>query len=149
MHLIDHLVGRSSIVPRSLCCGEVDPGSDSPRRISPRSCIINSASHIIITIYNTPRSYMSRPHVILVVAIILITCRDPLLRLSALFPGVLRLALQLLSPRWSHGFRSEGRRTDPPWLGFTVWLFSGSSFKVVIANCIREPFIYVLAEFVR
>ena len=60
------------------CRGEVDPGADSPRNISPCSSLINSASHIITEIYCTPRSYMLRPYVILIVAIIIITCRDPL-----------------------------------------------------------------------
>ena len=43
-----------------------------------RSCVMNCASHIITVIYCTPPSYMLRPYVILIVAIIIITCRDPL-----------------------------------------------------------------------
>ena len=39
---------------------------------------MNSASHIITEICCTPPSYLLRSYVILIVAIIIITCRDPL-----------------------------------------------------------------------
>ena len=68
-----------------------------------------------ITIYNTSRSYMSRPHVILILPIIFIPCRDPLSRVSASFAFIRHICLYISDPDFS--CRRDG--TDEPTEGST------------------------------